>query len=98
MQQHIQIFNPDGLIPCGLVKICNIEEVWLNESSNSVAIRYRAPSGRLIDHEEYFDCNRLAKLRYSLIKHDILDNPHDSFEVGFRKSLKAKWAEMEVAK
>lgn len=96
MQQHIQVFNPDGITPCGLVNICNIEEVWLNEGTNSVAIRYRSANGNLVDHEEYFDCLRTARFRYATIRDDVLDNPHAGFELKFRKSLKAKKEEMDV--
>jgi len=98
MQQHIQVFNPGGITPCGLINICNIEEIWLNEFTNSVAIRYRSANGNLVDHEEYFDCLRTAQLRYSTIKHDVLDNPHDSFDLTFKKSLKNKKKEMEACK
>ena len=98
MQQHIQVFNPDGITPCGLVNICNIEEVWLNAGTDSVAIRYRSPNGDLVDHEEYFDCLRTAQLRYATIKNDLLDNPNASFELTFGKSLKARKEEMEACK
>lgn len=98
MQQHIQVFNPDGITPCGLVNICNIEEVWLNECTDSVAIRYRSPNGNLVEHEEYFDCLRTARLRYETIMNDVLDNPHANFESTFRKSLKARKEEMEACK
>jgi len=98
MQQHIQIFNPSDMTPCGLVNICNIEEVWLNDFSNSVAIRYRSPNGTLVEHEEFFDSNRTARLRYSTIRNDILESSHDSFDILFRKSLMDKAKEKEACK
>ena len=98
MQQHIQIFNDSNMTPCGLVNICNIEEVWLNDYSNSVAIRYRSPNGTLMEHEEYFDCNRTARLRYSSIKADILESTHNDLEILFRKSIMDKAKEMEAEK
>ena len=98
MQQHIQVFNPDGITPCGLVNICNIEEVWLNEGTDSVVIRYRSPNGNLVDHEEFFDCLRTARLRYATIKNDMLGNPHARFELTFRKSLKARKEETEACR
>ena len=98
MQQHIQIYDPDGFTPCGLVNICNIEEVWLNICSWSVAIRYRSPNGRLIEHEEYYDSLKTARLRYSTIRDDMLDNPHHGFEVRLFESLKNRKKEMEENK
>ncbi len=96
MQQFIQLFSPDAIPSCGLVNICNIEEIWLNEWTNSVSIRYRSPNGRLVEHDECFDNLRVAKLRYSTIKDDVLDNPHHRFSLEFIKSLKAKKEEMEA--
>ena len=98
MQQHIQIFRNSDLTPCGLINVCNIEEVWLNDYSNSVAIRYRSPNGNLVEHEEHFDCNRTARLRYSSIRDDILENHHDSFEILFRKSIMDRSKETEARK
>ena len=97
MQQHIQIYG-DACIPVGMVNICNIEEIWLNEACCSVAIRYRSPNGNLIDHEEYYDAIRTARLRYSQIKQDILDHTHDNSELEFRKSLKERRKQMEAEK
>ena len=97
MQQHIQIFG-DACIPEGLINICNIEEILLNEALSSVSIRYKSPNGNLIDHEEYYDGLRMARLRYNQIKQDILENTHAGSEISFRASLKERRKQMEAEK
>ena len=96
MQQHIQIYR-DSRTPVGLINICNIEEIWLNEACCSVTIRYRSPNGNLIDHEEYYDALRVARMRYTEIKQDILDNKHACSEITFRSSMKERKKQMEAS-
>ena len=96
MKQHIPVYNVGDALPVdGLINVCNIEEVWLNDYSNSVAIRYRSPNGKLIDHEEYYDCLDVAKRRFYRIK---LALECDISPCQFKTSMKNQKEKMDEMK
>ena len=71
MQQHILVYERPFCL-FGIINICNIEEVWLNELNDSVTIRYMSPNGNLVDHEEVYDDIKFARMRFAYIC-DALD-------------------------
>jgi len=97
MKQHIPVYNVGNLKTDGMINVCNIEEVWLNEESDSVAIRYRSPNGQFIDHEEYYDCTRMARRRFYDIAAD-LDCGNALSKIQFKKSMKERSQPVKEAK
>ena len=86
MKAYISVYDV-GLSPVGLINTCCIEEVWLNPCSNSVAIRYRSPNGRIVDHEEYYDTEKYARFRFSIIAR-ALDCEESSLGMNIKKHIK----------
>lgn len=90
MKQHIPVYTVGSAISTdGLINVCNIEEVWLNEETHSVAIRYRSPHGQIIDHEEYYDCLTMAKRRFYSIADD-LDCRDATKDIQFHESMRSR--------
>ena len=70
----------------GIIRSDSIVEVWKNNGTQSVTIRYRAPSdGHIVEHDEYFDSCFDTARRFSEIAQHIIENYKDFHDIKLEK-------------